>query len=198
VVVVDLETGTLDAVPESVAAVTWMPDGRSIGFLSTPTLRTFLTNGFFVREVQDVPPAQRTSVRLADSAAIAAAGIHQFRGHFGATMERSPSGRRLAIAAGRGDSNVLYVYNTTPSSTVQITRPDMVISLGAREPVQIEWSPDENEIAAFMIQDPRSSSGYSVQVIDLRTQAARLVTTVRFGAEDYEFGRMLKLMSWSR
>jgi hypothetical protein len=173
-----------------------MPDGRSIGFLSTHPLLRFLINGFFVRQIDAVRPSLRTSVQLADSAAIAAAGIRQFQGYYGsaATMERSPSGKRVAIAAGKGDSNVVYIYNTTPSAPVNVTMPDIVINVGRQVPSHLEWSPDENQIAAWMIDDVR----YSVQRIDLRTQTVNLVTMVRFGGEEIQMGAMLKLLSWSR
>jgi hypothetical protein len=199
-VIIDLETGLLDGVPETVAAAAWMPDGRSIGFLSNHTLLRFRINGFFVRQVDAVQPSLRTSVRLADSAAIAAAGIRQFQNFFGspATMERSPSGKRLAIAAGKGDSNVVLIYSTSPSAPVNVTRPAIVINVGKRVPAHLEWSPDENHMAAWMIDDPNSWPRYSVQTIDLRTQALKLVTTVPFGAEENQWGSMLKLLSWSR
>jgi hypothetical protein len=188
-IIIDLANGTLQAVPEPVAAATWAPSGRAIYFLSSPAGTREAINGFFLYEL-----GARNSQRLADSAAIAGAGIRQFPWLTAAVMEASPSGNRIAIGAGFGDSSAVFIYNTTPSAPLDVTKPHVVINVGRQLPVRLEWSPDEQQVAALMVGEPR----YSVQTIDLRSKAVRLVTAIQFPRDGVDFVAMVKLLSWTR
>jgi hypothetical protein len=188
-VIIDLQSGELEAVSDRVAAVDWMPDGRAICFLSSPQGLHTAINGFFIHE-----RGAQSSVRLADSASIAATGMRELPWLISAVMERSPSGKMLAIAAGMGDSSTVFIYNTDGSAPPDLAAPAIVINTGRQLPVRLDWSPDESQIAEVMVGDPR----YSLRVVDLRTRGVKLVTAIGLPDDAIDIVAMLKMLSWSR
>ena len=197
--VVDLETDSAIKISDGYSVAEWALSGESVVFFDFDSQNhKRILRGLYHRHLD-----KSEAELLADRDALEKLNIlqHDRLGMFDAKLSLSPSGRKLAMVMGTRknskDLEELRIYDLAPSFKIDLTAPTHQVAHEAQLLVHMQWSPDETQIAAFVMHDRHK---FSVQVYDLNKRKWSKIADISLQdprAWPLDFIGWHKALSWS-
>jgi len=185
-VVVDVNSGQIETVSSTPVIAEWTPEGDAVYYFEIEN-RGILGN-FYVRRLNSKLP-----VLLMERARLANVGLKS--GSIGGgRLALSPSGSRLALAAGstKGSASSLTIYELKKGETVALDRP--VHSFQLQEVLTaVEWGPGEKSVAVLAM----AGGCCVIKTLNIDTGEWNFLANVAIDLREPEV-LGLKTLSWTR
>jgi len=206
-IVLDLQQKKWIQISKQPVVADWTPRGDAIQYFEMANWerrRERALGGFFVKTLDT-----SARVEIASAAAVAAKGFSLNTDLHNGLLELSPSRAKLAVLQGAPGTNRarLRIYDVSANTPLDLSTPSRTIDLDDIL-VKLDWSPDEQSIAAAVI--PKTAvlrtgpfGQPSIRILDLASGTWRAVTTINFDLrlewpQSLELLSLHKLLSWTR
>jgi len=200
-VVLDVEEGRAIRISTEAVVAAWTPGSDAVLYFegvesergSQPTLAGLYSLNLATGE----------RVEIAGATVLAAAGLAEHTSMHDGLLDLSPSASKLSVVQGLAGSQQsrLLVYDVDPAAPLDLADPVKTLDID-EVIVKLEWSPDEESLAALMI--PRSATFRQgpfgppvIKTLALAGDEWRTVVTMNFDLR-YEWPQSLELMSLER
>ncbi len=190
VVVIDVVTGDAEEISPVPVLAEWAPDSDAVYYFEIEAFdkpRDQTLGEFFVKRLGAV-----SSIKLIDRERLTALGLTAQRPVL-ALMTLSPSGSRLAVAAGStdGSSSNVHVYDLMEDETVAFAMPSQSFETSSLI-AALEWAPDESSLAAAVVAE----EGLNIDVLNLAE--GDWTTLAMVPVELRQISGLGKFLSWTQ